>query len=121
MYGLRVHQSVVASGVRISGATVHFVDEQYDRGPIISQWPVPVLPGDSPETLADRVLQVEHRLFPAALDALARRRVSLGDDGRVVGWTVPGAGPTAFTLSDAPPDTSLDPLGSAVRDALPHR
>ncbi|HUQ81923.1 MAG TPA: phosphoribosylglycinamide formyltransferase [Gemmatimonadaceae bacterium] len=119
MYGIRVHQSVIASGVRVSGATVHFVNEEYDRGPIISQWPVPVLPGDSPETLAHRVLGVEHRLFPAALDALARRRITLGDDGRVAGWTVPAMGLTTFTLSDVPADHELDPLGVAVRDALP--
>jgi phosphoribosylglycinamide formyltransferase-1 len=87
MYGIRVHQAVVAAGVRVSGVTVHFVDEEYDRGPIIAQWPVPVLPDDAPETLADRVLAVEHALYPAALDAVASRRVALGADGRVTGWS----------------------------------
>jgi formyltetrahydrofolate-dependent phosphoribosylglycinamide formyltransferase len=87
MYGMRVHQAVVAAGVRVTGVTVHFVDEEYDRGPIIAQWPVPVLPGDVPEALAERVLAAEHALYPAALAAVASGRVSLGPDGRVTGWS----------------------------------
>jgi formyltetrahydrofolate-dependent phosphoribosylglycinamide formyltransferase len=87
MYGSRVHQAVIAAGVRVTGVTVHFVDEEYDRGPIIAQWPVPVLPDDAPETLAERVLAVEHMLYPAALDAVAAGRVALGADGRVTGWS----------------------------------
>ncbi len=67
MYGRRVHEAVLASGVRISGATVHVVDEVYDHGPIVAQWPVPVMDGDTPDTLAARVLEVEHRLLPAAI------------------------------------------------------
>lgn len=85
MYGIRVHQAAIEAGVRVTGATVHFVDEAYDRGPIIAQWPVPVLPGDTAEVLADRVLAVEHALYPMALDAVARGRVTLGADGRVAG------------------------------------
>ena len=85
MYGIRVHQAVIEAGVRVTGATVHFVDEVYDRGPIIAQWPVPVVAEDSAETLAARVLAVEHTLYPATLDAVARGRVTLGTDGRVVG------------------------------------
>ncbi len=72
MYGGRVHQAVLASGATESGATVHLVDEAYDRGPILGQARVPVLPGDSVETLAHRVLEVEHRLLPAAVRAAAR-------------------------------------------------
>ena len=87
MYGIRVHQAVIAAGVRVTGVTVHFVDEQYDQGPIIAQVPVPVLPTDTPELLATRVLAVEHALYPAALDAVARGRVTLGSDGRVAGLT----------------------------------
>ncbi|HET8654573.1 MAG TPA: phosphoribosylglycinamide formyltransferase [Longimicrobiaceae bacterium] len=71
MYGIRVHQAVLASGATVSGATVHLVDEVYDRGRILAQWPVPVLPGDTPEALASRVLRVEHLLLPAAVEALA--------------------------------------------------
>jgi phosphoribosylglycinamide formyltransferase 1 len=117
MYGHRVHQAVLDAGVRLTGATVHFVDEEYDRGPIIAQWPVPVLPGDTADVLAARVLAVEHRLYPAALDAVARGRVTLGTDGRVVGWTVPAAGFTTFTLSNVPADGELDPLAAARVDA----
>jgi folate-dependent phosphoribosylglycinamide formyltransferase PurN len=68
MYGMHVHRAVLASGARISGATVHYVDEEYDRGPIIGQWPVPVLIEDTPEALAARVLRVEHRLYPRVVD-----------------------------------------------------
>jgi len=96
MYGIRVHEAVVAAGVRVTGATVHFVDEEYDRGPIIAQWPVPVFPDDAPEAVADRVLAVEHALYPAALDAVARGDVSLGDDGRVAGWS------SAFSFTCSP-------------------
>ncbi|CAN5681936.1 phosphoribosylglycinamide formyltransferase [soil metagenome] len=70
MYGMRVHRAVLAAGVRVSGATVHQVDECYDEGAIVAQWPVPVLPGDTAESLATRVLQVEHLLLPAAVDTL---------------------------------------------------
>jgi phosphoribosylglycinamide formyltransferase-1 len=72
MFGMRVHRAVIESGARVSGATVHFVDEAYDQGAIIAQWPVPVLPGDTPESLAARVLAVEHRILPLAVEALAR-------------------------------------------------
>jgi phosphoribosylglycinamide formyltransferase 1 len=71
MYGLRVHESVLARGDRESGATVHLVDEVYDRGAILAQHRVPVLPGDSPAALAARVLDVEHRLLPAVVLAAA--------------------------------------------------
>jgi phosphoribosylglycinamide formyltransferase 1 len=71
MYGARVHQAVLASGVRETGATVHLVDEVYDRGAVLAQARVPVLPGDTPERLAERVLEVEHRLLPAVVMAAA--------------------------------------------------
>jgi formyltetrahydrofolate-dependent phosphoribosylglycinamide formyltransferase len=72
MYGMHVHRAVLASGTRVTGPTVHFVDEEYDRGAILAQWPVPVLPGDTPEALAARVLEVEHQLYPLAADHLCR-------------------------------------------------
>ena len=75
MYGRRVHEAVLASGARVSGATVHYVDEEFDRGPIIAQWPVPVRADDTPESLAARVLEVEHRLLPRVVIALAKRGV----------------------------------------------
>jgi phosphoribosylglycinamide formyltransferase-1 len=71
MYGLRVHQAVLASGARETGATVHLVDEVYDGGRILGQTRVRVIPGDTPETLAARVLEVEHRLLPAVVLAAA--------------------------------------------------
>lgn len=77
MYGQRVHHAVIESGVRVTGVTVHFVDEAYDRGHIIAQWPVPVFPNDDAGTLASRVLRVEHVLFPRAVDAVASGRVTL--------------------------------------------
>lgn len=76
MFGLRVHRAVINAGCTVSGATVHLVDEQYDEGPILAQWPVPVLAGDTPQALAARVLEVEHMLYPAAIEALARARLS---------------------------------------------
>ena len=65
--GSRVHQAVLASGDRESGATVHLVTEQYDECGILAQARVPVLPGDTPDILASRVLAVEHQLLPAAV------------------------------------------------------
>ena len=72
MYGARVHRAVLASGAAESGATVHLVDEVYDRGPIVAQERVPVEPGDTPERLAARVLEAEQRLLPAVVLAAAR-------------------------------------------------
>jgi phosphoribosylglycinamide formyltransferase-1 len=79
MYGRRVHEAVLASRSTVSGATVHLVDEVYDRGAVLAQARVPVLPGDTPETLAARVLEAEHRLLPAVVlaAAAAGRPVSL--------------------------------------------
>jgi formyltetrahydrofolate-dependent phosphoribosylglycinamide formyltransferase len=72
MYGMRVHRAVIESGASVSGATVHLVDEEFDRGDIVAQWPVAVLPGDTPESLAARVLVAEHRLYPMAADHVCR-------------------------------------------------
>ena len=73
MYGRRVHEAVLASGAKESGATVHFVDEEFDRGAVIAQEKVPIEPGDTPDALAARVLEVEHRLLPKVVLELARR------------------------------------------------
>ena len=75
MYGRRVHAAVLASGAAESGATVHYVDEQFDRGPVIAQTRVPVRPGDTPEALAARVLTAEHQLLPSVVLELARRGI----------------------------------------------
>ena len=71
MYGGRVHRAVLASGAKETGVTIHLVDEVYDRGEVLAQTRVPVLPGDTAERLASRVLEVEHRLLPAAVLAAA--------------------------------------------------
>ena len=71
MYGARVHRAVLASGARMSGPTVHYVDEMYDHGATIAHWPVPVLDGDDEHLLGARVLRAEHLLFPRTVQALA--------------------------------------------------
>jgi folate-dependent phosphoribosylglycinamide formyltransferase PurN len=89
MYGRRVHEAVAASGEPVSGASVHIVDGEYDRGPIIAQWPVPVTPDDTPDTVAARVLVAEHQLYPRTVAAVAAGRIVLGEDGRVRGRPYP--------------------------------
>ncbi len=81
-YGDRVHRAVLESGVKLSGATVHFVDAEYDRGPIILQESVPVLDDDTTESLAARVQALERRLVPEAIRLFAQGRLAL--DGRRV-------------------------------------
>ncbi len=71
MYGARVHEAVIASGARESGVTVHVVNDEYDRGPIVAQWRVPVEPEDTAETLAGRVLSVEHVVYPRVIEMVA--------------------------------------------------
>lgn len=102
MYGMNVHRAVIESGARLSGPTVHFVDEEYDRGSILAQWPVPVLPGDTPDDLAARVLKIEHKLYPLAADHLCRA-VAAGEAPRPL--ALPGE---TFTLVDATARTTLD-------------
>ena len=98
MFGECVHEAVLASGAKVSGATVHYVGEEYDTGTIVGQWPVPVLPGDDPRALAARVLSVEHRLYPAVADHICE---ALAEDRE----------PGPFTLSP-------EELGSAfIRNA----
>jgi formyltetrahydrofolate-dependent phosphoribosylglycinamide formyltransferase len=70
MYGDLVHEAVLRAGSKTSGCTVHLVDEQYDRGPIVLQKSCPVLPGDTPHTLADRVFALECQAYPEALRSL---------------------------------------------------
>jgi len=71
MYGARVHEAVIASGATESGVTVHLVDDDYDRGPIIAQWRVPVEKSDTADLLAERVLAVEHVVYPRAVEMVA--------------------------------------------------
>jgi len=75
--GTRVHERVIAAKETLSGASVHFVVPELDAGPVIAQASVPVHPSDMPETLAERVLTVEHKLYPEALKLLASGKVKL--------------------------------------------
>ena len=75
--GLHPHRQALDHGVKVSGATVHFTDEGVDTGPIIVQAAVPVEPGDTEDTLAARVLAVEHRIYPEAIRLFAEGRVSV--------------------------------------------
>ncbi|KPK83679.1 MAG: phosphoribosylglycinamide formyltransferase [Phycisphaerae bacterium SM23_33] len=82
MYGHRVHEAVLAAGCKVSGCTVHFVNNEYDAGPIIVQKAVPVLEGDTPDTLAARVFEQECVAYPEAIRLFAEGRVKI--DGSVV-------------------------------------
>ena len=111
-YGMRVHEAVIESGATVSGPTVHLVDEEYDRGRILAQWPVPVFAGDTADALAARVLAVEHALYPAVIEAIA--------SGELVSRARPGVDAAAdvaparraFALS------ARTPTIDEVRDAL---
>ncbi|MCX8999000.1 phosphoribosylglycinamide formyltransferase [Rhizobiaceae bacterium BDR2-2] len=81
--GLHTHQRALDAGMRIAGCTVHFVTEGMDEGPIVAQAAVPVLPGDDADTLAARVLTVEHRIYPAALKLFAEGKVKM-EGGKAV-------------------------------------
>lgn len=82
MYGGRIHEAVLEYGAKVSGCTVHFVDEGYDTGPIICQSAVPVEETDTPETLAARVLAAEHEAYPRAVALFAAGRLEV--EGRRV-------------------------------------
>lgn len=84
MFGHHVHEAVLASGVKLSGATVHLVDEGTDTGPILLQESVCVLPDDTPDTLAARVMAVEHRLLPHAVAAFCQHRIKKNKRGNVI-------------------------------------
>ncbi len=82
MYGHRVHQAVLEYGAKLTGCTIHFVDSEFDTGPIIWQQPVPVFDDDTAETLASRVFQAEKEAYPHVLKLLAAGKIKL--DGRRV-------------------------------------
>ena len=77
MYGERVHAAVLAAGESVSGVSVHLVDEEYDQGPVVAQAEIPVLPTDTPDTLAARVLEQEHRLYPQTIQRIASGEIDL--------------------------------------------
>src|ERR1019366_9854961 len=76
-YGHHVHEAALASGVKVSGCTVHFADNQYDHGPIILQPTVPVLDDDTPDSLADRVFELECDAYPEAIRLFAQKRLQI--------------------------------------------
>ena len=77
MYGEHVHRAVLEAGERVSGATVHLVDDEYDHGPVVLQREVDVLPSDTPVSLAARVLEAEHSLYPEAIRLFAEGKVRI--------------------------------------------
>jgi folate-dependent phosphoribosylglycinamide formyltransferase PurN len=81
-YGRKVHEAVLEAGVKVTGATVHFADDEYDRGPIILQESVPVFDDDTPDSLATRVQAAERRLVPEAIQLIAEGRLAV--EGRRV-------------------------------------
>jgi len=77
MFGIHVHRAVVEYGCKLSGCTVHFVDNEYDHGPIIAQIPVEVGPEETPEQLAAKVFQTECQIYPQIINAIADRRLTI--------------------------------------------
>jgi len=110
MYGQRVHEAVLRAGVAVTGVTVHLVDDEYDHGRVLAQWPVPVLPGDDAAALAARVLRVEHALYPRVIQALAA-----GDGARIAGNREPTGAEPYFLLE---PDAGV--FAASMNRALGH-
>ncbi|MBB4289312.1 phosphoribosylglycinamide formyltransferase-1 [Rhizobium leguminosarum] len=96
--GLHTHQRAIDAGMRIAGCTVHFVTEGMDEGPTIGQAAVPVLSGDTAESLAARVLTVEHQIYPQALRLFAEGRVTM-EGGKAVGAEASIAAPKGQLIS----------------------
>ncbi|MFW6200237.1 MAG: phosphoribosylglycinamide formyltransferase [Gemmatimonadota bacterium] len=109
MYGIRIHEDVLRTGARITGVTVHYVDEEYDTGTILAQWPVPVRADDTPEALAARVLRLEHVLYPAAASHLCEALGRGVDPGP---FDPPGE---LFSLDDG---AAIDETARAVRKSF---
>ncbi|GGB43202.1 phosphoribosylglycinamide formyltransferase [Roseibium aquae] len=101
--GLGTHERALAEGVKLHGATVHFVSAEMDDGPIIVQGAVPVLDGDTPETLGARVLKVEHRIYPKALELVAGGQARIKGSSVAVNWTAD------FDEAGAPPVLTWPP------------
>jgi phosphoribosylglycinamide formyltransferase-1 len=99
--GLHTHRRALAAGVKLHGASVHFVTPELDSGPIVIQVAVPVLPDDDEERLASRVLTEEHRIYPQAVRWFVEGRIGVAEDGRV---EVTGTHPAGFALHLPPLD-----------------
>lgn len=85
LYGLKVHEAVLNYGAKVTGVTIHIVDEEYDTGPIVLQKTVPVKDDDTPETLQKRVLAVEHKIYPEAIKLFETKKFNI--TGRKVFFT----------------------------------
>ncbi|HJU66806.1 MAG TPA: phosphoribosylglycinamide formyltransferase [Gemmatimonadaceae bacterium] len=113
MYGERVHRAVLQSGARVSGPTVHFVDEVYDHGAIIAQWPVPVFADDTESALAARVLRAEHLLLPRVAHLVATGRLAPNHQAR--GLAAPAMRErAAFFLATPEDDALAESMASAL-------
>jgi phosphoribosylglycinamide formyltransferase 1 len=77
MYGHFVHEAVISSGAGKTGASVHFVDEEYDRGPVILQKSIDVSAGDTPDSIAEKVLKIEHEIYPLTIKAFAEGKIKI--------------------------------------------
>ncbi|MBX3568909.1 MAG: phosphoribosylglycinamide formyltransferase [Rhizobiaceae bacterium] len=106
--GLDTHRLALESGVRLHGCTVHFVTPEMDSGPIIAQAAVPVLPDDTEEVLAQRVLKAEHKLYPLALELLAQGGVGMKDGKAIFRSASPFVSPEARLFSLAPHSAEVD-------------
>ena len=95
MYGHHVHEAVIAYGAKVSGATVHLVDEEYDHGPVVLQECIAVENDDSPDSLAEKILTIEHRLLPEAVKLFAEGRILVRDRKVIINRN----SPVASTLS----------------------
>ncbi len=120
MYGHRVHQAVLDAGVKVTGCTVHFVDNEYDHGPIIWQQPVPVFDDDTADTLAKRVFEVEKEAYPHVLQLLAAgrhqtRRPSRDDPEKSTRRTHRAAGRIPSTDKTRPPLSSRRAFQASLR------
>lgn len=112
--GLHTHQQALDAGVQVHGCTVHFVTPRLDHGPIVAQGAVPVLAGDTPESLAQRVLQVEHLVYPAVVRWLAEGRVSVSAD-RV---QVAGGAPRLFQIPHVQSESVVASPVAQARETL---
>jgi len=75
-YGMKVHTAVIQAGKKQSGATIHFVDEEYDHGPVIAQQKVDIFPYDTAESLAEKILKVEHKLYPQVVKVFCEDQIT---------------------------------------------
>jgi phosphoribosylglycinamide formyltransferase 1 len=84
MYGIHVHEAVFNSSAKVSGATVHFIDEEYDKGKIIAQRSVDISKVRSPHEIAEKVLEIEHELLPFVIKKFAQNKITFIDDKLII-------------------------------------